>query len=41
MARGKYLSLEEPRREKKLTQFAMERPSEADESAFDRIPGRA
>ena len=37
MARGKYLSLEEARREKKLQQFAKEHPSEGDEAAFDRL----
>jgi hypothetical protein len=37
MARGKYLNLEEARREKKLQQFAKEHPSEGDEAAFDRL----
>ncbi len=31
MARGKYLSLEEARKAKKLDRFAKEHPSEADE----------
>jgi len=37
MARGKYLSLEEARLEKKLQQFAKEHPSEGDETTFDRL----
>ena len=37
MARGKYLSLEEARRDKQIKQFAKEHPSEGDEAAFDRL----
>jgi hypothetical protein len=37
MARGKYLSLEEARREQKLKQFVKEHPSEGDEAAFDHL----
>lgn len=37
MARGKYLSLEEARRAKKLKRFAREHPSTGDEDAFDRL----
>jgi hypothetical protein len=39
MARGKYLSLEEARRAKRLDQFAKEHESEGDEEAFDRLLG--
>ncbi len=37
MARGKYLSLEEARRLKKLGRFCKEHPSEGDERLFDRL----
>lgn len=37
MARGKYLSLEEARRQKKLDRFAKEHPSEGDKERFDRL----
>lgn len=37
MARGKYLSLEEARKLKKLKQFAKEHPSEGDEKDFDEL----
>lgn len=38
MARGKYLSLEEARKQKRLTkQFCDEHPSEADGDAFDAL----
>lgn len=39
MSRGKYLSLEEARKEKKLDRFAKEHPSEGDEEEFDRLLG--
>jgi len=35
MARGKYLSLEEGRKAKKLDRFAAEHPSEGGEATFD------
>ena len=35
MSRGKYLSLEEARKEEKLKQFAKEHPTEGDEKLFD------
>ena len=35
MSRGKYLSLEEARKDGKLNQFAKEHPSEGSEKAFD------
>ena len=35
MARGKYLSLEEARKMKRLDRFAKEHPSEGDEKEFD------
>ena len=37
MARGKYLSLEEARKQKRLDRFRKERPSEGDEEAFDEL----
>jgi hypothetical protein len=37
MSRGKILSLEEARNEKKLLQFAKEHPSEADKPRFDAL----
>ncbi len=37
MARGKYLSLEEARKQKRLDRFCMEHPSEGDEEIFDRL----
>lgn len=37
MARGKYLSLEEARKQGKLDQFAKEHPAEGNEAAFDRL----
>ena len=37
MARGKYLSLEEARRDGKLDRFAKEHPSEGDAELFDRL----
>lgn len=37
MSRGKYLSLEEARKEKKLERFSKEHPSQGDEDAFDSI----
>jgi len=40
MARGKYLSLEEARKAKKLNRFADEHPTEGDEAAFDRLLDR-
>lgn len=35
MARGKYLSLEEARKQKLLKRFCKEHPSEGDERKFD------
>ena len=37
MSRGKYLSLEEARKQKQLDRFAKEHPSEADKSVFDKL----
>jgi hypothetical protein len=37
MSRGKYLSLEEARKGRKLDRFAKEHPSEGDRSRFDRL----
>ena len=37
MARGKYLSLEEARKLKRLDRFAKEHPSEGDEQKFDEL----
>ena len=37
MARGKYLSLGEARKLKKLDDFCREHPSEGDENLFDRL----
>ena len=39
MSRGKYLSLEEARKEKKLERFAKEHPSEGDAELFDDLLG--
>ena len=35
MATGKYLSLEEARKQKRLDRFCREHPSEGDEKTFD------
>jgi len=40
MAIGKYLSLEEAQKEKKLDRFCKEHPSQGDEDAFDSILNR-
>ncbi len=37
MSRGKYLSLEEARKEGKLKQFAKEHKSKGDKEKFDRL----
>jgi hypothetical protein len=37
MSRGKYLSLEEARKTRKLDRFAKEHPSEGDRRRFDRL----
>lgn len=37
MSRGKYLSLEEARKENQLDRFAKEHPSEGDKTLFDRL----
>ena len=37
MARGKYLSLEEARKEGRLARFCKGHPSEGDEQEFDRL----
>lgn len=37
MTRGKYLSLEEARKQKKLDPFCKEHPSQSDERRFDAI----
>ena len=37
MARGKYLSLEEARKQGRLDRFCKEHPSEGDEQVFDRL----
>lgn len=37
MARGKYLSLEEARKQKRLDRFCKEHPSEADKERFERL----
>lgn len=37
VARGKYLSLEEARKQGKLKRFAKEHPSEGNETAFDKL----
>lgn len=39
MARGKYLSLEEARKQKRLDRFCKEHPSEGDKKRFDRLLG--
>ena len=40
MSRGKYLSLEEARKNNQLERFAKEHPSKGDEKAFDDLLGR-
>jgi hypothetical protein len=40
VARGKYLSLEEARKAKKLDRFAKEHPSRGDEQKFDGLLDR-
>ena len=40
MSRGKYLSLEEARKDDQLDQFAKENPSTGDETAFDKMLNR-
>lgn len=37
MSRGKHLSLEEARKDKAITRFAKEHPSEGDQEAFDNL----
>ena len=37
MARGKYLSLEEARKQRRLNRFSKEHPSTGDETVFDRL----
>lgn len=37
MSRGKYLSLEEARKQDRLNQFCKEHPSEGDEKVFERL----
>ena len=37
VARGKYLSLEEARRSRKIDRFCKEHPSEADPERFERL----
>ena len=37
MARGKYLSLEEARKAKKLDRFAKEHPSKGSKTKFDKL----
>ena len=37
MARGKYLSLEEARKMRRLDRFCKEHPSEGDKKQFDRL----
>ena len=37
MARGKYLSLEEARKQKKLDRFCKEHPSRTDKGRFERL----
>lgn len=39
MARGKYLSLEEARKQDQLKQFCKEHPSEGNEEVFDELLG--
>ena len=39
MSRGKYLSLEEARKAKRLDRFAKEHPSEGDRTRFDSLLG--
>lgn len=39
MSTGKYLSLEEARKEKQLDRFAKEHQSKGDEEEFDRLLG--
>jgi len=40
MSRGKYLSLEEAQKAKKLDRFCKEHPTEGDEKAFDELLDR-
>ena len=40
MARGKYLSLEEARKLKKLDRFAKEHPTKGDKKLFDKLLNR-
>jgi hypothetical protein len=40
MSVGKYLSLEESRKAKKLDRFAKEHPSEGDQERFERLLGK-
>jgi len=40
MSIGKYLSLEEARKQDKLKRFIKEHPSEGDERTFDKLLGR-
>lgn len=40
MATGKYLSLEEARKQGKLDRFIKEHPSKGDEKAFDKLLDR-
>lgn len=37
MARGKYLSLDEARKQGRIDRFCKEHPSEGDEELFDRL----
>lgn len=37
MSHGKYLNLEEARKQNKLDRFAKEHPSEGDKTAFDEL----
>jgi hypothetical protein len=40
MSRGKYLSLEEARKEKQLKRFAKEHPSKGNKGVFDKLLDR-
>lgn len=40
MSTGKYISLEEARKQGKLKQFAKQHPSKGDKKAFDRLLDR-
>lgn len=40
MSRGKYLSLEEARKQGKLKEFAKEHPSKGNEEKFDKLLNR-